>query len=75
MKDASDKYIKKNVKGMERHDKEAKMKSGQAKKRSMTPSTDELIKAYPSSHVAEAASPKVVSKDQDLNLNVDSKKK
>ena len=75
MKDASDKFIKKNVKGMERHDKEAKMNRTMAKKRSMTPNTDELINAYPSSHAAAAASPKVVSKDQDLALDVNPKKK
>jgi hypothetical protein len=72
MKDGSDKFIKKNVKDVQNN---GKSKSQPAKKRRLTPGSDEIINAYPGSAASEAASPKVVSRDADLNLNVDNKKK
>lgn len=70
MKDASDKFIKDNVRGSKELDKEHNPGAAKSKKRSMTPSSDEMINSYPGSHASEAASPKVVAEDQDLNLNV-----
>jgi len=77
MKNASDKFIKDNVEGFS--DKSSKTSMKQSKpssiKRSMTPNTDETISSYPASYASEAASPGVKSKDQDLNMNIDSNKK
>lgn len=70
MKDGSDKFIKDKVRGSSDLDKTTKMSNAKAKKRSMTPGSDEMISSYPGTHASEAASPKVVAKDQDLNLNV-----
>ena len=70
MKDGSDKFIKDKVRGYSELDKANNPGAAKSKKRSMTPSSDEMISSYPGTHASEAASPKVVAKDQDLNINV-----
>lgn len=75
IKDGSDKFIKKNVKGLERYDKKNDMKRAKPSKGKLTSNTDDTLARYPQSYASEAASPNVKTKDQNLDLDVSKKKK